>query len=91
MLRYPHYSKEEFAQRGEDIYNRQIRPQLTDTQHGEFVAIDIETGAWEIDVDALTACDRLVARHPDSQTWLVHVGYPYLHRIGGPRHILESQ
>ncbi|MDQ3250651.1 MAG: hypothetical protein M3Q45_15775, partial [Chloroflexota bacterium] len=56
---------------------------------GKFVAIDIETGAWELDADALAACDRLIARYPDSQTWLVRVGYPYLHRIGGPRRTLE--
>ena len=91
MLRQPRYSKEEFTQRGNEIYNGQIRSQIEADHKGEFVAIDIETGAWEVDTDALTACDRLIARKPDSQTWLVRVGYPYLHRIGGPRRAMETQ
>jgi len=90
-VRSPRYSKEEFAQRGNDIYNRDIRSEVdTAANKGKFVAIDIETGAWEMDADALTACDRLEARVPDSQTWLVRVGYPYLYRMGGPRRNLEA-
>ncbi|OGG48150.1 MAG: hypothetical protein A3F84_23000 [Candidatus Handelsmanbacteria bacterium RIFCSPLOWO2_12_FULL_64_10] len=88
-LRQPRYSKEEFARRGDEIYNRDIRPRVEANNRGKFVAVDIETGAWEMDVDALAACDRLLARLPDSQTWLVRVGYPYVHRIGGPRRVLE--
>lgn len=90
-LRQPRYSKEEFARRGDEIYNRDIRPQVEVDNKGKFVAIDIETGAWEIDVDALTACDRLIARMPASQTWLVRIGYSYVHRIGGPRRVLEQR
>jgi hypothetical protein len=90
-LRHPRYSNEEFAQRGDDMYNREIRPQVESKHKGKFVAIDIETGMWELDADALTACDRLIARNPDSQTWLVRVGYPYLHRIGELRSMLEPQ
>jgi hypothetical protein len=87
----PRYSKEEFTQRGNEIYNRDIRPQVdSEPNKGRFVAIDIETGLWEMDSDALAACDRLEVRVPDSQTWLVRVGYPYLHRMGGPRRTLEA-
>jgi hypothetical protein len=88
--RQPRYSKEEFAQRGGQIYDLHIRPKVETMHKGKFVALDIDSGAWEMDADALTACDRLIACKPDSQTWLVHVGYPYLHRIGGHRlHNLE--
>ena len=90
-LRQPRYGKEEFAQRGNAIYNRQIRPQVEANHQGKFVAIDIESGAWEVDADALAACDRLIAHNLDSQTWLVRIGYPYIHRIGGPRRVLETQ
>ena len=91
MPRQPRYSKEEFAQRGNEIYNLKIRSQIEANHKGKFVAIDIETGAWELDADALVACDRLIARKPDSQTWLVRVGYPTVHRIGGPRRVMEPQ
>ena len=77
------YAKEEFARRGDGIYETQVRPQLTVRDEGKFVAIDIETGAYELDADELAACDRLNARVPQAQTWLVRVGSRYVHRFGG--------
>ena len=62
----------------------------TEQNRGKFVALDIETGMWEMNADALTACDQLEARIPDSQTWLVRVGYAYLHQLGGPRRLQEA-
>ena len=41
-LRHPRHTKEEFAQRGDEIYNLYIRPQVEAEHKGEFVAIDIE-------------------------------------------------
>ena len=58
----PHYSKEEFARRGQEIYDRDIRPRIESGNEGKFVAIDIETGAYEIDTDDYTATERLLAR-----------------------------
>ncbi len=78
----PRYSKEEFARRGDEIYERDIRPQLKTEDEGKFAVIDIETGAYEIDVDELTASDRLLARHPDAQVWLRQVGSRYARRFG---------
>ena len=42
-IRQPRYSKEEFAQRGDLIYQTQIRPQVETNNYGKIVAIDIET------------------------------------------------
>ena len=39
--RYPRYSKEEFARRGDDIYETQVRPQVEANNYGKIVAIDI--------------------------------------------------
>ena len=77
------YSKEEFAQRGDAIYENDVRPHLKTDDEGKFAAIDIESGMYEIDEDELEACDRLSARIPDAQIWLVRVGSRYLHRFGG--------
>jgi hypothetical protein len=77
----PRYCKEEFARRGNEIYDRDIRPRVEEDNQGKYVALDIETGAWEMDADALAACDRLIARLTDCQTWLVRVGHSYIHRI----------
>jgi hypothetical protein len=77
------YPKEEFARRGDEIYERDIEPKLKARDKGKFLAIDIETGEYELDDDELAACDRLRARIPDAQTWLVRVGSRYVHRFGG--------
>lgn len=79
------YSKEELANRGDEIYYRVIHPAVYPQYKNKFVVVDIETNEWEMDDDALTACDRLLARLPDAQTWLVKVGKRAVHHIGGPR------
>lgn len=78
----PRYSKEEFARRGDEIYQRSILPCVEADDEGKFVVIDIETGAYEIDADELAASDRLLARHPDGQIWLTRVGSRYARRFG---------
>lgn len=78
----PRYSKEEFARRGDAIYERDLRPHVEAGNEGKFIVIDIETGAYEIDADELRASDRLLARHPDAQVWLRQVGSRYTRRFG---------
>jgi hypothetical protein len=82
----PRYSKEEFAQRGDEIYEREVRPLAESSNEGQFVAIDIETGAYEIDADELAASDRLLARIPDAQVWLRRIGSRYVRRFGPRPH-----
>jgi hypothetical protein len=77
------YSKEEFARRGDEVYDTQVRPHLKAEDEGKFAAIDIESGAYEIDEDELEACDKLSARVPNAQIWMVRVGSRYVHRFGG--------
>jgi hypothetical protein len=50
-VRGPRYSKEEFARRGDEIYETKVRPHLKKKDKDRFVAIDIETGEWEIGDD----------------------------------------
>ena len=85
----PRYSKEEFARRGDEIYDKDIRPHLRKSDVGKFIVIDIETGEYEIDADEIAASDRLFARIPDAQVWLRRVGSKYAHRFG-PRLQLEE-
>jgi hypothetical protein len=82
-VRQPRYSKEEFARRGDEIYESQIRPQVEQGNHGKIVAIDLETGAFEIDASEIDACDRLEARHPDAQIWIVRISSRHVRRFGG--------
>ncbi|WP_414564595.1 MULTISPECIES: hypothetical protein [unclassified Anabaena] len=84
-LRQPRYSKEEFARRGDEIYDSQVRPQVEANDYGKIVAIDIETGGWEIDTDEMNASKRLETRNPDAQIWFVRVGSRYVRRFGAGR------
>jgi hypothetical protein len=76
------YSKEEFARRGNEIYESHVRSQVEQGNHGEIVAIDIETGAFELAKDTITASDRLLERYPDAQIWCVRIGHRGVHRFG---------
>ena len=79
----PRYSKEEFARRGDAIYEKDVRPHLNPKDDGKFAAIDIESGEFAIDADELKAGNKLRKRLPDAQIWMVRVGYRYVHRFGG--------
>ena len=76
------YPKEEFARRGDEIYER-IRRQVEPKNKGKFCAVDIETGEYEIAEDELEAGDKLQARIPQAQIWMVRIGSRYVHRLGG--------
>lgn len=77
------YSKEEFARRGDALIESKVRPHLTPADADKFVAIDIETGEYELANNEMRATDRLRKRVPNAQIWLVHVSSGYLHRFGG--------
>ncbi|MFZ4729461.1 MAG: hypothetical protein ACOYMQ_12500 [Pseudanabaena sp.] len=81
-VRQPRYSKDEFARRGDEIYETQVRPQIEVGNNGKIVAIDIETGAFEVADDILTATGRLFKRIPDAQPWIVRIGHRAVHRFG---------
>jgi len=76
------YSREEFARRGQEIYEREIRSSLQPGDEGKFVAIDIESGSYEMDRDDYMATERLLSRHSDAQVWLEQVGQPAAYRLG---------
>jgi hypothetical protein len=85
----PRYSKEEFARRGEAIFQKEIQPQLKDENGDDFVVIDIETGAYEIDSNELAASARLRVRVPKAQIWIRRVRSPYARTFGGHRRPAE--
>ena len=66
-LRQPQFSKEEFARLGDEIYERDIYPQLQPGSASKIVAVDISTGTWEIDDDEISACNRLEKLYPNAQ------------------------
>ena len=79
----PRYTSDEFARRGRELYEREIRSHMREDDAGRFVAIDIETGMFEIDDDDLAATERLLERRQDAQIWIERVGADVAYRIGG--------
>ncbi|MCT7992559.1 hypothetical protein [Laspinema olomoucense] len=82
-IRQPRYSKEEFARLGDEIYEYKVRPQVEEGNEGKIVAIDLETGDFEVDKSEIAACDRLESTHPDAQIWIVRIGSGYVRHFGG--------
>lgn len=83
IVRQPRYSKEEFARRGDEIYEHDVRTNVGPHDYGKFVAIDIESRQWEMDADERAAGDHLLSRVPDAQMWMTRVGFGYTRRFGG--------
>jgi hypothetical protein len=81
-IRQPRYSKEEHARRGSDLYEQRVRPQVEAGNRGRIVALDVDSGAFEVADDTLTASQRLLARCPDAHIWCVRVGHLAVHRFG---------
>lgn len=80
--RTPRHSREEFKRLGEEIYERLVKPTLRPEDKGKLVAIDIESGEFEIDRRGYDASQKLFDRIPDAQIWLARVGSPAAVRIG---------
>lgn len=80
--RQPLYSKEEFARRGDEIYESKIRPLVEKDNYGKIVAIDIETGRFTLADDTITAAQKLLEKCPNAQTWVVRIGHRAVHRFG---------
>jgi len=79
----PRHSKEEFARRGEEIYDRVVRPALKPEDSGKFVAIDIESASYAIDKSDYAATEQLLRQNPDAQIWLMRAGEKAAYHIGG--------
>jgi hypothetical protein len=75
-------SLDELASLGGDIFDRQVRPALQPADDGKFVAIDVETGDYEIYEDDYTAVARLRSRIPTADVWLMRAGFPAAYRMG---------
>jgi hypothetical protein len=79
MLRY---SPEEHARRGNELYETQIRSIVEVGNQDKIVAIDIETGEFELADSTIAASVRLLDRCPDAQIWRIRIGHEGVHRIG---------
>jgi hypothetical protein len=81
-VRQRRYSTEEIARRGQELYESDIRQQIEAGNEGKIVAIDIETGDFEVDETVVGATERLFERHPDAQPWGIRIGHRAVYHFG---------
>src|SRR5215211_285996 len=74
LMRDRTYTTEEVVQLGREIYEREIRAQVEASHDGEFVVVDVTTGAWELDEDDVAASERVLAKNSDAVLYFARVG-----------------
>jgi hypothetical protein len=76
------HSKEELARRGQDLYESQIRRNVEAGNTGRIVAIDVETGNYEVSDNVLPATNRLFERNSEAQPWVIRIGHRAVYHFG---------
>lgn len=81
-MAHPRYSSDEIAERGQALFEREIQGALQTSDRGNFLVLDIETGAYEVDPDQLAAVKRARAKHLDGAFYFLRVGHSAAYRFG---------
>jgi len=76
------YTTKEVVQLGREIYEREVRVKVEASHDGEFVVVDVTTGAWEVDEDDVAASERILAENPDAVLYFARVGRRAAYRLG---------
>ena len=83
MATAPTLPKEEIARLGDEIYKRDILPEVEADHQGEIVSIDVDSGSWAIGDDVIAARDRLRTQRPEAINVLFErVGYRAIDSFG---------
>ena len=73
---------DEVERRGQEIYERDIRPMVEASNQGKFLVINIETGEYEMDTDDLAAAKHAKARFGKAPLFTMRIGHPAAYRLG---------
>lgn len=81
----PHarFTSEQIVELGEEIYAQKLLDQLEPQHDGKFLALDVETGEYELDEDKLAAIDRARSKRADAPLYILRVGHPTAVKLGG--------
>lgn len=74
---------EEITSRGEDILGQRLRDMVEPEHDGEFLVIDIKSGAYEIDPNDIEATKCFFASYPSAVFYGLRISFPTAYRIGG--------
>lgn len=70
----PKVPEAEIVPRGEEIYERDVRPKLGPEHEGKFVVVDVTTGEYAIADDDLEASDLALEKNPEAILYGLRVG-----------------
>ncbi len=70
------------ARRGEELYERTIRAQVEPQHHGRILALDCDTGDYEIADEVVAAVRGLRRRRPVALPYILRVGFPAVFTLG---------
>jgi hypothetical protein len=73
------------VQRGMEIYEQQLKPQVEAGNYGKFLVINTDTGEYEMDADDVAAAKRAKARFADAPLFSMRVGHAAAYRLGSRR------
>jgi hypothetical protein len=76
-------SLDEIGHMALDIYHNRIQPLVMPTHKGKYLAIDIDSGDYEVDENDLVAERRLRERRPDGTLFGLKIGYRAAYSLGG--------
>ena len=71
-----HDDASEVGRLGRELYARVVMPQLRPEDDNKYVAIDVDTGAFEADESDIEAVMRLHTRRAGTRVWLERAGWP---------------
>lgn len=74
---------DKFAKRAVEVFERIVKPKLRPEDDGKFVAMDVNTGVYEIDEDDHAAMTRVEQLLPNAEIWLERAGSPTAYHILG--------
>jgi hypothetical protein len=81
-MAHSRYSSDEIVDRGQALYDEQIRAKVEPQHNGKFLVLDVDTGDYQIDADSYAAYERAAAKCADARFYLLRVGYPAAVTLG---------
>jgi hypothetical protein len=73
-MRRPKYDKDVHGDMAERIYESSIRAIVDPVHIGRIIAIDVDSGDYEVADSSRQASETLLARRPESQTFCRRIG-----------------
>jgi len=83
-------TKEQLCSLGSKLYQDRIKDLVEPQEKGKYIAIDLDSGDYELANDLLTASRMLKKRRPHSVRFGARVGYPAAFRVGWKGHSADG-